>query len=47
MGRAMTFDLEDIAGLEIEDIIKKESPYEYDGIPVPRVTHIISKMIII
>ena len=40
----MTFDLDDIAGLQLEDLID-ESPYEYNGKFVPRVTHILSKMI--
>lgn len=37
------FDFEDLAGLQIESLI--ESPYEYNGHPVPRVTEVISKMI--
>lgn len=37
------FDLEDIASLHIEDAFKKT--YDYNGIAVPRVTAIISKMI--
>ena len=37
------FDLEDIASLHIEDAFRNS--YEYEGIQVPRVTAIISKMI--
>lgn len=37
------FDFEDLAGLQIESLI--ESPYEFNGRPVPRVTEVISKMI--
>ena len=39
----MTFDLEDIAGLNIESAI--DHTYEFNGKPVPRVTAVISKMI--
>jgi hypothetical protein len=39
----MTFDLEDLAGLNIESCLDKT--YEYNGKPVPRVTAVISKMI--
>ena len=37
------FDLEDIASLHMESYF--ESPYEFNGHPVPRVTEIIGKMI--
>lgn len=37
------FDFEDLAGLQIESLI--ESPYEFNGHSVPRVTEVISKMI--
>ena len=39
----MTFDLEDVAGLNIESAI--DHTYEFNGKPVPRVTAVISKMI--